>query len=431
MSTPRLLAIMGSGETTPTMAKTHRQLFERLGPPPVPAVVVGTPYGFQMNAADISSRTVGYFQESVGRQVAVASLARLDGADPVEVESDLAAIAQAKWVFAGPGSPTYSLRQWRASPVPSLLAEKLAHGGCLVFASAAALTLGRWSVPVYEIYKVGEDPHWVEGLDLLSPFGLVVAVVPHFDNAEGGTHDTRYCYLGEQRLREMERRLPPEGWVLGVDEHTALILDLGAGTATVSGRGAVTLRHREAQAVLAAGETVAIGDLPRLAAGGRRPGSPGDRPVTPPVGGQPGGPPPGAAPPAARSPLLEEVHRLEGVFQAALERRDATAATAAVLDLEATLHQWAADTFQSDELDRGRAALRQMVARLGQAAGPGLSDPAAVAAPWVEALLGEREEARRERRFDDADRIRQRLSGLGVEVRDTPDGTEWLLPAHQ
>ncbi len=57
----------------------------------------------------------------------------------------------------------------------------------MVFASAAALTLGRWTVPVYEIYKVGEDPHWLEGLDLLSQTGIDGAVIPHFDNAEGGT----------------------------------------------------------------------------------------------------------------------------------------------------------------------------------------------------------------------------------------------------
>ena len=41
---------MGSGETTPTMAKVHRELFDRLGPAPVPAVLLDTPYGFQANA---------------------------------------------------------------------------------------------------------------------------------------------------------------------------------------------------------------------------------------------------------------------------------------------------------------------------------------------------------------------------------------------
>ena len=90
---------------------------------------------------------------------------------------------------------------------------------------------------MYEVYKVGADPVWAEGLDLLTPLGMTVAVIPHYDNAEGGSHDTRYCYLGEGRLEIMEAQLPPEGWVLGVDEHTACIFDFEAGTATVMGLG--------------------------------------------------------------------------------------------------------------------------------------------------------------------------------------------------
>jgi hypothetical protein len=36
----RLLVIMGSGETSPTMSKVHRELFARLGGPgQVPAVI--------------------------------------------------------------------------------------------------------------------------------------------------------------------------------------------------------------------------------------------------------------------------------------------------------------------------------------------------------------------------------------------------------
>ena len=67
----RLLVIMGSGETAPTMVKPHRSIFERVGPDR-PAVLLDTPYGFQTNAEDISTRAVGYFAASVGRTVSVA-----------------------------------------------------------------------------------------------------------------------------------------------------------------------------------------------------------------------------------------------------------------------------------------------------------------------------------------------------------------------
>jgi len=50
-------------------------------------------------------------------------------------------------------------------------------------------------------------------------------------------------------------------------------------------------------------------------------------------------------------------------------------------------------------------------------------------APLVDVLLSLRGEARREQRFNDADRIRAILSECGVELRDTPSGTAWA-PAH-
>ena len=51
-------------------------------------------------------------------------------------------------------------------------------------------------------------------------------MVPHYDNAEGGNHDTRFCYMGERRLSLLEAQLPEGVFILGVDEHTGLILDL-------------------------------------------------------------------------------------------------------------------------------------------------------------------------------------------------------------
>lgn len=413
--TPRLLVIMGSGETAPTMVKTHRAVFDRLGPDPVPAVVLDTPYGFQMNADDISARAIDYFAASVGRRVEVAELRRAEGADPVKRESAIAKIASARWTFAGPGSPTYALKQWAGTDVPDLLADKLAEGGCVVFASAAALTLGRYTVPVYEIYKVGAEPAWAEGLDLLSPvLGPDVAVIPHYDNAEGGNHDTRFCYLGEQRLSYLEDRLAPDGWVLGVDEHTALILDLDEGSATVAGNATVTVRRRGSSAVLHAGETVATADLPSLASGQASVA----RPVPP---------EPAPAEETPRTALHAEIRRLEAEFEAAISKRDVPAAVGAILELDDTLAAWSGDTTQSDAGERGRAALRRMVVRLGTLAETGARDPRDVVGVFVEALLAERDEARGARRFGDADRIRDALTGAGIEVRDTPSGTVWDL----
>ena len=211
--TARLLVIMGSGETAPTMVKTHRAVLERFDQP-VPAVLLDTPYRFQGNADDISGRIVEHFRSSLNQTISVATLP--DQGEPGATAGVIESIRGANFVFSGPGSPSYALRRWRGSDVPAVLDDTLAIGGAVVFASAAALTLGRWTVPVYEIYKVGEEPHWLEGLDLLSRTGIVGAVIPHFDNAEGGNHDTRFCYLGRGGWRRCVRcspsRRPSSGW---------------------------------------------------------------------------------------------------------------------------------------------------------------------------------------------------------------------------
>lgn len=427
---PRILAIMGSGETAPTMIKPHRQIFDRLGPS-VPAVLLDTPYGFQANADDISGRAVDYFAASVGRQVDVAGLRRRDG-DPVARASALAQVAAASWVFAGPGSPSYALRQWRGTELPDLLADKLEHGGAVVFASAAALTLGRYTVPVYEIYKVGADPEWLEGLDLLRFLGPELAVIPHYDNAEGGHHDTRFCYLGEGRLARLEEQMGPEGWVLGVDEHTGCIFDLDAATVTVVGNGVVTVRRAGKSAVVESGTTLAVEELVELAFSDMSRGAAmaepaaGSAKAAAPAASGPAGTA-GPAQPGAPTALHAEIRRLEGEFDAAVAALDVDGAVRAMLELDDTLVAWSGDTTQSDAGTRGRAALRRMIARLGELARTGARDPRDVVGGFVDALLAERAAARADRRFGDADRVRDALVACGIEVRDTPEGSTWQL----
>jgi cysteinyl-tRNA synthetase len=125
------------------------------------------------------------------------------------------------------------------------------------------------------------------------------------------------------------------------------------------------------------------------------------------------------------------IRRLEAEFDAAVAARDVDGAVRAVLALDDSLVEWSGDTTQSDAGERGRAALRRMVARLGELARNGARDPREAVAGFVDALLAERAQARGGRRFGDADRIRDELTSLGVEVRDSPDGTEWELKAER
>ncbi len=413
---------MGSGETAPTMTKPHRTIFERLEPP-VDAVMLDTPFGFQENADDLVEKSLEYFAKSVGHRVEAAGLRRSDG-DDLAVETALARIRTADWLFAGPGSPTYALRQWKDTPVPAAFAEMLATGGAVVFSSAAALTIGLRTVPVYEVYKVGMEPFWLEGLDLLSAFDLPVSVIPHYDNNEGGNHDTRMCYLGEQRLSRIEGDLPDGSFILGVDEHTGVVLDLDTDTAEIFGKGVLTLRREGESMTIPAGVTVDI-DVLRAAGRegltGRSPASSRDCPTANHDGRRT------SVDDTVGATLLDEVRAAEALFDAALGSRDADAAVAAVLSIDDAINRWSTDTTQSDHVDRAHAARRTMIVRLGAAAKSGVRDPREIVGPVIAAVLELRRVVRDEKRYDLSDVIRDELAVADVEVRDTGDGVEWIL----
>ncbi len=149
---------------------------------------------------------------------------------PESVAAALQAISDSNYILAGPGSPSYAVQHWRGSPVFEAVVERWQAGAQLVWASSAAIALSRYLLPVYEIYKVGAPLHWLDGLDLLGAYGLNLAIVTHWDNAEGGSHDTRACFMGLERFGRLRAMLPPEAITLGIDEHTACTFDLQSGT---------------------------------------------------------------------------------------------------------------------------------------------------------------------------------------------------------
>ena len=255
--------------------------------------------------------------------------------------------------------------------------------------------------------------------------------MPHYDNAEGGNHDTRFCYMGERRLAVLEAELPADVFILGVDGHTALVLDLDEGSASVLGLGAVTVRKDGRSTVFPAGSEVAIADLV-AAASGRGVAATGRGVAAHGVATQPArasvASPTSAAidAPGSRT-LREEVADLERIFETSLDECDAPAAVRAILALEETIQAWSRDTDQSDALATARSALRAAVVCLGEMAVEGSRDPAALVSPFVDALLAERVRAREARDWSAADAIRDRLLAAGIELHDAADGTTWEL----
>ena len=361
-----VLALLGSGETAPGMTKIHRDLLAHYRNPH--ALNLNTAYGFQENVTQMSEKLTDYFRVSLGTALETVDFTSFDDATALQRADVKRRVRGADYVFAGPGSPSYALAQWQPLGLAEDLRAVLEHGGTLCFSSAAALTLGAFTAPIYEIYKVGATPYWLEGLDVMAVTGLSCAVVPHFDNAEGGNHDTSRCYLGARRLERMIDSLPSDVHVLGVDEHTAVLIDLERDLLEVRGRGSAYW----------------ITDDTRTLANGS---------VTP----------------------LEEL-RAAGAPARVVSRSATTGEESLDLSPRALAERVAKDP--SNSLD----ALSHL-AELAERGRANFIDPSNL----IDGVLRARRNARDHQQFALADELRDALLDAGVEVQDGPDFTTWSL----
>lgn len=408
------VTLMGSGEMTRPMSKVHRWVVSNVQGR-VRAVFLDTPAGFELNADDISRRACEYVAEYVRVPCTVVSFKAADRATAREVENALRKLKGANYIFAGPGSPTYAVRNWRNTPVFELLASRVAEGAHLVLASAAAIAMGRYALPVYEVYKVGEKPHWVEGLNLLAPYGLDLAVVTHWNNAEGGTFDTRYCYMGQPRFDLLEELLPESTFVLGVDEYTACVLDLGSDVCSVMGAGEVTIQRRGHEERFTAGTSFSLDGLRSHApAQGLRPIPPSEPELAERVASR-----------AAES-LLQQVAEAGDVLASVTEEDlDLAVMASAIHDLA-----WAVDLAREAHVDeslisQARAKLRDLLIAWSGHLAPSPADEVAPLAPFIDLLVHLRWQARAAKNWALADEIRDRLSALGITLDDGRDQTTW------
>jgi peptidase E len=411
MSPKGTIVLMGSGELTATMVEVHKELLARLGSE-AKAVFLDTPAGFQLNADQISAKAVEYFRDKVGHPMAVVGFKSKEAQSAIESEKALLALRQADFVLVGPGSPTYAVRQWEGTPIPDILARRIEDGACLVAASAAALTVGACTLPVYEIYKVGEELRWVPGLDLLGRFGLNLVAMPHWNNAEGGTHDTRFCFMGESRFRSLESLLPEGVHVLGMDEHTACIIDFSRNEASIRGIGAVTLRRGVSELSFRKSAVVPL-DVFR---------GNWHSPSQPTASAPPGGTASAGSRPDS---FWDRIHVLEAGFQNAQESRNAEEMSAAILELDRIIWTSARNLESEEFISQARELLREWVVLMGSS----LPSRPAVAQdgldPLVKELLKLRDDMRRRKRWEDADALRDCLQRAGVMVEDTSQGARW------
>lgn len=248
--TPGPVLLFGSGEIAPGAQRAYRALFTPMARP-VRLSILETPAGFELNSHWVACRVANYLEEHLQTFVPEVSVvpARKRGTELSPDDPDIVApLLQSSVVYLGAGSPTYAVRQLQDTLAWHLLKARHCLGVRVIFASASVLAAGAYTIPVYEIFKVGEDVHWKDGLDLFGTYSLSLAFVPHWNNTEGGANlDTSRCFMGRPRFRQLLEMLPTGVTVVGIDERTQLLIDLQEQRCHVLGQGGVTLMRNGAE----------------------------------------------------------------------------------------------------------------------------------------------------------------------------------------
>ena len=407
-----MIVLMGSGELTPTMVEVHKSLLAGLPQQP-PPVFMDTPAGFQLNVDEISQKAVAYFNHHVESPLTVASIKSAEDADTYEFQTACKTLEAAHYILIGPGSPTYAVRQWTRTRIPAILTANLNAGGRLVAASAAALTMGRFTLPVYEIYKVGQPLHWVDGMDILSQFGLDLVVIPHWNNAEGGTHDTRYCYMGQSRFEKLISMLPGEVGILGVDEHTACIIDFENHLCTAYGNGTVTHLLKGEETSFDAGQTFSLDVLHGKK---DRPSSAAPSPVHP-----------AECPDPARNPYMDAIVSCERDLKKGLKHHDPKAIADTLLEMENIIWETRGTDTDDHCVGMARDILKKSFALLSEKIEGHVKKETASFNPLVDSLMTLRDRYRSDRKFSEADAIRDCLEKAGIRIIDDKEMSRWEL----
>ena len=401
------LTLMGSGEMTSSMVNVHRYIIDRIKERPVQAVFLDTPAGFQLNADILSAKASEYFDLHFNVRMEPISFKSASHANTLQIADAAFRIEKADLIFAGPGSPTYAIDNWQGNRIGQAIRSRLYSGGNLVFASAASLTVGHYSIPVYEIYKVGQMPFWAFGLDLLSKKGIDLAVIPHWNNTEGGNHDTRYCYMGEPRLKVLESMLPDSVVILGIEEHTACIIDLTQEKCMVMGVGQVAIRYQGKERYFPNGTSFDLQEL--------RPEKTGAKKTTEKTSHETDDP-----------PLLTRVDELQREFLTAIREDDHVIRSAQVLMKLAEATHLARDAGSAaEDMISAQDMLAEMIEVLARRLKEITEDRQALTHSLLDMLINIRADLRRDRQWELADKVRDGLAALGVLLEDTPDGTHW------
>jgi hypothetical protein len=221
--------------------------------------------------------------------------------------------------------------------------------------------------------------------------------------------------MGEPRFKQLEALLPEDTSILGLDEHTACLINFEKKEAEIRGIGSVTLRRHRAEISFERGERFPI----EVLRGGKvgkawRQVAPEGISIS------------SASETEGRS-FWQKIHTLEATFREGLEKHEPRQTTNALLELDRTIWEAQEDLENSEYISQARDILRELIVLLGTKLEISPKDRQECLAPLVQELMDLREALRGERQWKAADAIRESLTRENIVVEDTKEGPKWRL----
>jgi len=261
---PGPIAFFGSGEISPSGQNIFSAILSRLESEPLVSILE-TPAGFELNSPQVAQNIADFLDHHLQNfhpRTRLIPARKKDGQFSTNNPEILLDLLKSQLIFMGPGSPTYAVRMLQDSLAWDYIQAAHRAGVGLAFSSAATIAVSSKALPVYEIYKAGQDLHWKAGLNLLAPYGLNLVFIPHWNNREGGKGlDTSRCFMGLKRFHPLRNLLPSRTKILGIDEHTGFVMDFHAERCRVVGSGSAHLLTEKEETSFPADSEIKLSEL--------------------------------------------------------------------------------------------------------------------------------------------------------------------------
>jgi hypothetical protein len=211
----------------------------------------------------------------------------------------------------------------------------------------------------------------------------------------------------------LESLLPPEIPILGIDEHTACILDFQAEQLYIRGIGGVTLHHRGIEKNFKDGETLPFRDFKTFVIP-----SPLEKTLASahPVTDQP-----------AQDSFMDRVKSFQESFADHLQKHHGAALVDILVGLDKWIWKSCKEFEDEDMISQAREVLRGMIVQLGLLFDESPKDVPSILSPLIDILLEIRGKLRSAKQWEMADQIRDKLVQAGIIVEDTPQGSRWRI----